>query len=546
MSRSLPIFRATRFRRVVQIVVLLLFFGLVLWTRLSPGSEPSPLLKLFFLLDPLVLVATWLAAHTWLTAGLGALAVIVLTMVMGRVFCGWFCPLGTLHAFAGWLFDRWGPRRKHRDHWSPWQVGKYYLLVGLLVMAALGSHWVCVLDPLVLLYRTTTVALLPATQWAIEEGSTKIYQTDPGVGPLHLAKLTEPVYRFLHDNNILGIPKQAFWGGTLILLLFVALLLLNGYRRRFWCRYLCPLGALLGFFAWRPWLRRTVNQKQCNQCDLCAMACHGAAAAVPGDGWKAPECFGCFNCIDSCRRDSLHFQWTLFWSRASGQQSVDLSKRAMLGSAVGGVVALAMMRFTPQGRGTRFNPLLIRPPGAREERDFLQRCTGCGMCMKICPTGGLQPTLGEAGLEGLWTPRLVPQIGQCDYTCNLCGQVCPTEAIAPLTVEAKQQVRIGLATFDTTRCIPYAYGRDCMVCEEHCPIPTKAIYSLETEIRDRDGRPKIVKQPHVDPNLCIGCGICEHVCPFQDQPAIRVTSANESRNPGNRPLPSEDSPYGDS
>ena len=156
--------------------------------------------------------------------------------------------------------------------------------------------------------------------------------------------------------------------------------------------------------------------------------------------------------------------------------------------------------------------------------------------MKACPTGGLQPAWSEAGLEGLWTPRLVPAIGPCDYNCNLCGQICPTEAIVPLAIEEKQQVRIGLACFDTSRCIPYAYGRDCMVCEEQCPIPDKAIYFLEVEIEDRKGGKRRIKQPHVDANLCTGCGVCEHVCPYKDLPAVRVTSANESRNPDNQPL----------
>jgi Pyruvate/2-oxoacid:ferredoxin oxidoreductase delta subunit len=130
----------------------------------------------------------------------------------------------------------------------------------------------------------------------------------------------------------------------------------------------------------------------------------------------------------------------------------------------------------------------------------------------------------------------VPRIGYCEYECHLCGQVCPTGAIAPLSLEAKKRVKIGLAAIDTTRCLPYAYGRDCIVCEEHCPIPTKAIYFVEKEIALRDGSTRVVKQPKVDPDLCTGCGICENKCPFRDRPAIFVTSANEGRHAANQPI----------
>ncbi len=535
MSRRRPVWSAARTRRAVQATCLLLFLGLVLLARPIVNADPSPLLKSFFLIDPLILIATALAAHAVPVAALFSLVVIAVTLVMGRVFCGWVCPLGTIHALAGWLFDRCGPPRKRSDHWSRWQLGKYYLLIGLLAMAVFGVNWVCVLDPIVLLYRTTTVAFLPGVQWAVEEGSTAVYQSDPGVGTLRLTAVTEPAYRFLRDN-VFVVPKQAFLGSGLILVLFVVIVLLNGYRRRFWCRYVCPLGALLGLLAWRPMLRQAVDSESCNQCDLCGMACHGAATVTPGEGWKSSECFGCLNCRDSCRPAALTFRWVRPWRKQPAVESVDLSKRAALGAALGGLVALPLMRFSPQARGRTYNPTLIRPPGARAEREFLERCTACGLCMKVCPTGGLQPVLTEAGLEGIWTPKLVPQIGYCDYTCNLCGQVCPTEAIARLTVQTKQQVRIGLASIDTTRCIPYAYGRDCMVCEEHCPIPDKAIYFLEVEIRDRNGRRKTIKQPHVDPDLCIGCGICENVCPFKDRPAIRVLSTNETRHGDNQPI----------
>jgi len=223
------------------------------------------------------------------------------------------------------------------------------------------------------------------------------------------------------------------------------------------------------------------------------------------------------------------------WRKPAAGQ-LDTSKRALLASGLVGIGGIALARMTPVSQQKTYNPALIRPPGARAERDFLQRCIQCGLCMKVCPTNGLQPTLLEAGIEGMWTPRLVPRIGYCEYACNLCGQVCPTEAIAPLPIEEKREVKIGLATFDTTRCLPYAYNRTCLVCEEHCPVPTKAIYFTEKEVRMRDGSTEVIKQPHVDADKCIGCGNCESVCVFKDLPAVRVTSANESRHPDNQPM----------
>ena len=537
------IFSAVNLRRAVQIVFLLAFVAGVAWTRPVPGVEPSPLVKVWFLFDPLILAATWLAAHAVPIALLLSLIVLAVTVVLGRVFCGWICPFGTIHDLAGRFFD--GRRRKARprEHWSPRQRVKYYLLIGFLVMAVFGGHWVTIMDPLVLLYRTTTVALFPGAQWAVEEGSNAAFQADPGVGSVRLTEVTEPVYEFFRDH-VFFKANQAFVGGTLIVALFIGIVALNVYRRRFWCRYLCPLGALLGLFARWPLLRRKTDGDACNQCGLCAAGCHGAASEGPGDQWIPSECLGCLNCTDQCNRGALKFRFVLPWRKEPKRQGVGLSRRMVMGAAAGGVAALALMRATPQGRKQRFHPALIRPPGSRPEPDFLARCTGCGLCMKICPTGGLQPCITEAGLEGVFTPRLAPSLGYCDYTCNLCGQVCPTEAIEPLPLETKQQTKTGLAAFDTTRCIPYAYGRDCMVCEEHCPVPDKAIYFLEVEVTDRNGMTNTIRQPHVDPDLCIGCGVCENVCPYKDRPGVRVFSANETRHPDNQPiLPGGDLPY---
>jgi MauM/NapG family ferredoxin protein len=516
-------------------VALLAFVVLFFSVRPTPEWQPDWSTKLFFVIDPLVLLGTWLAAHAVPTILWASLGTVVVTIIFGRVFCGWICPLGAIHAVASRIFQWVWPNRKHRDVGSRWQLTKYCLLIGMLLMAAFGVHGVCVFDPLVFLYRSCATAVMPAGQWMAEEGSTAVYQADPGVGPLRVTSVTEPPYRFLR-SHVFVLAKESFLGGGWIFLLFVATIVLNAYRPRFWCRYLCPLGALLGILAWRPWLRRSVNVAMCTRCDLCRTKCHGASCMVPGENWKASECFVCLNCEESCPREMVHLRWALPWAKEPKIEPINLGKRAMFSSALGGVVGMCLMRMSPQARGKIYNAALLRPPGARAEHDFLQRCTACGLCMKVCPQSALQPAIAEAGLEGIWTPRLVPRIGYCEYTCNLCGQVCPTEAIQPLPLEVKQKTRIGLASFDVSRCIPYAYGRECMVCEEHCPISDKAIYFTEVDVRQRDGSVQKIKQPHVDPEKCIGCGICENVCPYKDGPAIRVMSANESRHSENNPI----------
>lgn len=543
MSRVRALVSGPRIRRTVQLAVLALFVGLLLCTRIRAGEGPPALVKLFFWIDPLILAATFLAARAVPLMCLLALATVAVTIVLGRVFCGWVCPLGTIHDIAarvaGMIRGRRPPRR---EVFSRWQRAKYYLLAAFAAMAALGGHWVTIFDPLVLLYRSVTVALLPGFQWAAEESSTVIYRADPGIGAARLTAVTEPAYRFLRDS-IFAVQRQAFEGAWLVLLVFAAVVAMNAVRRRWWCRYVCPLGALLGVLSARPLLRRKADAGRCNECGACSLSCHGGAAEENPAAWKPAECMWCLNCTQTCRREGVEFAAARPLAPPAAESRLDLSRRALVASAAGGIAGLWLLRSSPLARGNAYNPLLLRPPGALAERQFLQRCTACGMCMKVCPTGGLQPALTEAGLEGLWTPRLVPQTGHCEYNCTLCGQVCPTGAIAALGVDEKHKVRIGLAAFDVRRCIPYAYGRDCMVCEEHCPIPDKAIFFVDVQVHDHDGNIRTVKQPRIDAGRCIGCGICEHVCVFRDRPAVRVFSANESRHPDNQPILGEASPY---
>jgi polyferredoxin len=358
--RSPRNWRTVGLRRGVQIVFLLLFFVLLILAGGVLREGHGSWLKLFFLFDPLLLLCTLLAAGAVPKLLLLSLATVALTVVLGRVFCGWACPLGTIHDLTGRLLDRLQRRVRH-DHWSPWQKSKYYLLVGFLVMAALGGHWIAIWDPLVLLYRTGTVVLWPAAQLSIEQTAAAVRDAAAVEQPLRpkwaeqdeagqaqqqssatlknrlarpVAAVTNPVHGFLKDH-VFVVQRQSFLGAGLIAAVFAGLLALNAVRRRFWCRYLCPLGALLGLLAWRPLLRRATQEQSCNQCDLCGQACHGAASAAAGSGWKPSECLGCLNCTASCNRQAMRFTFIWPWQRQPQVETVDLRRRALLGSAVG-------------------------------------------------------------------------------------------------------------------------------------------------------------------------------------------------------------------
>ena len=201
------------------------------------------------------------------------------------------------------------------------------------------------------------------------------------------------------------------------------------------------------------------------------------------------------------------------------------------------------------GIDANYDHRVIRPPGSVDEKAFLERCIRCAECMKVCPNNALHPAFFEAGPEGLWTPILIPRLGYCEHSCVLCGQVCPTGAIQKITEEQKmgvgqKPISIGTAFYDQGRCLPWAMSTPCIVCEEFCPTSPKAIWVEEVDIPKREpvapageGQPPMttvhVQRPHVDPQLCIGCGACEKVCPVQDKPAVYVTSVGETRSKTN-------------
>jgi MauM/NapG family ferredoxin protein len=499
-------------RIISQAVVLLLFLAVFVMTRNQAAGEPYFPVKLFFAIDPLVLLTTFLSSHALQKILLMSIVVIAVTVVFGRVFCGWFCPMGTIHAVASKL----NRKEKHVPEWMP-RI-KYFILLFILAGAVFGLNLSGFLDPLSILVRSLSLTVYPLLNLVVSF----IFDAAgyPGIDWLEEAMLRTS--RFLGDN-VLPESQPYFYQSAFIGTIFFVAILLNLVSRRFWCRFLCPLGALLSLLSRFSPIGIKVSES-CISCVDCRKTCPTGAIPEDGKGRSKPECIACMNCTEPCPVDAVAYGITL------RTEPLSITKRSMFASVASGVLSVPLLRVFPNLP----NSGLIRPPGSLEEAEFLRRCIRCGNCMKVCPTNGLQPTLSEAGLEGMWTPKLVPRIGPCEYNCTLCGHACPTGAIKELTKEQKIKIRIGQAFIDRSRCLPWAFSEPCIVCEEMCPVTGKAIGIEYIKSRNTEGRIIEIGRPHVDLEKCTGCGKCENACPLVEKPAIQVTSLNESRSGKNR------------
>ena len=521
--KSITFLTMRNLRRIVQIGFFLLFVWLLIRTEYAGKNEIPYPVKIFFDFDPLISLANILAFKGIppLFPKVMALSLIVvgITLLFGRVFCGWVCPLGAINNFFSYLKKRKLTEAVFLSSYHRGQRVKYLILVILLVASFFGLQLTGFLDPFSLLIRSAAVSINPAVNYLIRGVFDAVYSGVPLLTPI-----SEPIYSFLQDHY-LSFNQPYFQWSFLIGAIFILIILLNLVRPRFWCRYLCPLGALLGILS-RYSLFRLRFASGCVDCNLCVALCPAAAEPKGEDAWRSSECFVCYNCVASCPEKVLSFRFSLPRRREPG---LDLSRRELIYSAVAGLGIVPLVKVGATYK--KPNPTLLRPPGALIEEEFLKRCIRCGECMKVCLNNALHPTLFEAGLEGMFTPRLIPKLGYCEYYCTLCGQVCPTGAIRELTMEEKTKTKIGLAIIDKSRCLPHAFGVNCVVCEEVCPTPKKAIWFEEDEVIDREGKKVVVKKPHVDPELCVGCGICEYKCPVVEKPAIFVINMNESRDP---------------
>jgi polyferredoxin len=488
-------------RRITQLAFLVFFFVLFLKARFPYDDTLSS--DLFLRFSPLIPLFDFIDNFTLSLLFWPALIILFLTIFLGRFFCGWICPLGTVIDFSSKCVN--SPSNKWSDKFDRLRYLKFGILIVTIILAFFSYNLWGYFDIGTLLTETV---ILQTTEISIIE--------NPAYWIYDLFKDTIMPENQAQVQQVFGIA-----------LLFITILGLEKLSRRFWCRYLCPAGAWLGFLSQFRFYERIVGEV-CPVCNKCQVECKmNAIPEADVSLTNKIECIECFNCGSLCppKKNAITYRWR--WKPY--HTPLDVSRRQFMTTTATSLVTLGMLSIGVNDRKNKEKR--IRPPGSNPEDEFLNKCIRCLECVRICHSNGhcLQPDSIYNNVMELWAPVANMREGYCEYNCNLCGLVCPTEAILPLSLEEKKKTSMGMAHFNKDLCLPYAQNLDCIVCEEHCPTPDKAIkFDIKQTVLP-DGSVKIIKYPYVIKELCIGCGICEYKCPIAGEPGIFVNTENERR-----------------
>jgi len=497
--------------RKVRIVSQIIFFAgflavffLFEYVRLKSGVSG---LAWYLRLNPLSVLITSVASRTivipYLILGL---VMLVITLLFGRVFCGMMCPLGGIIDLTDRVFRS---KQKARQAMRPplqLQKLKYIFLFSIVTLSIAGVTFPLFMDPLCIVPRVFGTLIRPFIY--LMAGMFKIGGDTILESPLRL--------------------NGPFIGSFTTFILFTAILMGAMFDRRFWCQYICPSGAFFGIMSrFSLFTRKTVKEK-CNACKLCSkITCPtGAISEENVEKTSTAECILCGNCSTNKRMCSSFSFGRPLPATTAGP---DISRRSVLGGIVSALVFIPVVSHRSYQRlwllsmKRRFNPGPLRPPGAIEENEFLSRCITCGACISVCPENALHPcTIAADGFTTWNTPKLVPRLGYCRKDCTRCTEACPTGALLPVKIADKPKIKIGTAVIDRSRCRPWLGQLPCLICQKNCPyeaitVKTNLIGETEWDV------------PEVNKFKCVGCGVCEHLCPVQQESAIQVFSIGEKR-----------------
>ena len=419
-------------------------------------------------------------------------ALVLLTLVFGRVYCSVICPLGVFQDGISWL----GTRKSK----APYKYKKElkWLRYGI---------WVAYVACLVAGVQVVVSLLAPYGAY----------------------------------GRIISSIKHPVAGPTIIIaaVTLIAMVALSLKGGRTYCNSICPVGTTLSFFSRFAMFRPVIEADKCKHCKACEHACKGQCIAISKDEQKIDysRCVDCFNCLETCKFGALSYKFA--WKKEipghagnDGAQAGSAvmpdtdraSRRAfMAGTAVAvGAAALKGVEARAQEAAKKVDggyadvlpkqaldrEIPITPPGSKSVKDFYRHCIACQLCVVECPNNVLRPSSNP---ERLMQPEMGYEKGFCRPECTRCSEVCPAGAIEKITREEKTQYHIGTAHVDLGACISATGKTHCGKCASKCPVG--AIHMVE-----RDG----FRAPAVNEEVCIGCGACEQYCPVRPISAITV------------------------
>lgn len=479
--------------RKTRIAISVLLFALITFYFIDfAGLLPNE----FHVLAHLQLVAALLS----LSAGI-LLFLVVIALLFGRIYCSTICPMGIYQDVVTWISKKSSSKRK-RFTYSPAKTVLRWGVLGVTVAAFFGGFTVllALLDPYSAYGRMINGVIKP-----IYMGANNLLESIlSSYGNYTLYKV---------DASIWSVSSFAIGLATLIVIGYLA------WRYgRTWCNTMCPVGTVLGFISRVSFFKVRIDTGKCNHCGLCASRCKASCINSKEQVIDYSRCVACFNCLDVCKEKALLYSPKLFEKQQPKQE--DASKRRFLLSGLTAAIAAPKaMAETAQaiassGHGRKEYKVKhpITPPGAISQQQFQSQCTSCHLCVSKCPSHVLKPSFMEYGLGGMMQPMVNFERGFCNFDCTVCGNVCPTGAIQPLTKPQKHLTQMGYVVFIEQNCIVYTDGTSCGACSEHCP--TQAIAMVEY----KNG----LTIPHVNVDICVGCGGCEYICPARPFRAVHI------------------------
>ena len=452
----------------------------------------------------------WLAKIQFLPAVMAlnvvvVVALVVLTLVFGRIYCSVICPLGVMQDLLARL-----RRKKNKYDYSKEVKWLRYPVLVLFVLAGVAG------------IGSLFQLLAPYSSYG--RIATMLFQPLWMMGNNVLATIAERAdsYAFYSvDVWMKSMPVLVIAAATLVVLLVLAW---RGGRT--YCNTICPVGTILSFCARFSWFKIRFNADKCKNCSMCSKNCKAACIDYKTHTVDYSRCVVCGNCIDKCKFGALKYtNRTVRAATADATKAaspVDASKRSfLLATAMASTAALAQKKEKLMDGGyaeiidkvapQRQTPLT--PPGSLSMKNLSTRCTGCQLCVSECPNDVLRPS---TDLLHLMQPTMSYERGYCRPECTRCSDVCPAGAIKPLDDLEKSSIQIGHAVWIKKNCVPITDGVECGNCARHCP--TGAIEMIPLDENDEES-PMI---PAINEAVCIGCGACEYVCPSRPFSAIFV------------------------